>query len=533
MPGPYHGDRQVNDEERREAWALFRYNVIAPLLENGLDGAEKTAKRKEILAAVHITPDGKQWSISERTLRYWLARHRTAQLTGLKNQRHDNLGAMKALDEQLLGQAGELRKRMRSRSIPDILLHLKMRGVDVSRISATTLNRHLNRIGATKRKDFADRGAFQHFAKEHINQLWQTDCSDGPWLPDPLGLKVVRQTTLITFIDDCSRFCVYGQFYWTEQLVDLLDCFKKALLARGKPGTAYSDNGPIYRARDWSAICGELGIGVKHTEKYRPPGKGKQERHYLTIQRRFYKEAEKSGLTNLEELNEFFFAWLEQCYHQEKHKGIGMPPLERWLMEEHLVERLSLQELDEKMQRRAHRDIDFKTALIRLNGKRYQASQSLAGERRVQVRWPFDDESAVNIYRNGAFVERAELFVCSADIDYSKRPVRKEDAEPKVLDCAKQLRLSMVSRRRGEKVPADTSKYGFLTLSEFMFVVESCLSRTFSESDRSLLMEAYQRFSPLDAEFVQSCLSRAVASKGAQKHLNFYLTQMEEAKTRR
>jgi hypothetical protein len=82
-------------------------------------------------------------------------------------------------------------------------------------------------------------------------------------------------------------------------------------------------------------------------------------------------------------------------------------------------------------------------------------------------------------------------------------------------------------------MPADTSKYGFLTQSEFMFVVESCLSRTLSESDRSLLTEAYQRLSPLDAEFVQSCLSRAVASKGAQKHLNFYLTQMEEAKTRR
>jgi transposase InsO family protein len=523
----------VNDEERREAWALFRHNVIAPLLETGSDGAEKAAKRKEILAGVHITPDGKKWTISERTLRNWLARHRSSQLKGLKNQRHENLGVMTALDEQVLEQAKGLRERMRTRSIPDILLHLKMRGVDVSGISTTTLNRHLNRVGATKRKDFADRGAFQHFAKEHINQLWQTDCSDGLWLPDPMGLKEVRQTTLITFIDDCSRFCVHGQFFWTAQLVDLLYCFKAALLARGKPGTTYSDNGSIYRARDWSAICGELDIGVKHSEPYRPPGKGKQERHYLTIQRRFYKEAEKSGLMTLQELNEFFWAWLEQCYHQGKHKGIGMPPLERWQMEEHLVERLSLETLEQKMQRRAYRDVDFKTALIRLNGKRYQASQGLAGEKRVQLRWPFDDESAVNIWRKGVLTERANLFVAGADIDYSKRPVRKQDAEPKILDCAKQLRLSMVSRRRGEMMPADTSKYGFLTQSEFAFVLESCLSRTFNDSEMSLLNGAYERLSPLDAEFVQDCLARAVASKGAQKHLNFYLTQMEEAKTRR
>jgi putative transposase len=391
----------------------------------------------------------------------------------------------------------------------------------------------LNRVGATKRKDFADRGAFQHFVKEHINQLWQTDCSDGLWLPDPMGLKAVRQTTLITFIDDCSRFCVHGQFFWTAQLVDLLDCFKQALTARGKPGTAYSDNGSIYRARDWSAICGELDIGVKHSEPYRPPGKGKQERHYLTLQRRFYKEAEKSGLRTLQELNEFFFAWLEQCYHQEKHKGIGMPPLERWQEEEHLIERLSLETLEQKMQRRAYRDVDFKTAVIRLNGKRYAASQGLAGEKRVQLRWPFDDESAVNIWRKGVFMERAELLVVGADIDYSKRPVRKEEDEAKVLDCAKQLRLSMVARRRGEKMPADTSKYGFLTESEYAFVVESCLERQLSEPDETLLKESYKRISPVDAEFVQGCLSKAVASKGAQKHFNYYLTQMEEAKTRR
>lgn len=523
----------MTDEERKEAWALFRYNVIAPLLEDGLDGAEKAARRRDILTEVHTTPDGKKWTISERTLRHWLARHKTSQLKGLENRRHENHGAMKALDEEVLEQAKGLRERMRTRSIPDILVHLKMRGKDVSKISATTLNRHLNRIGATKEKNYKERGSYQHFAKEHINQLWQTDCCDGLWLPDPMGLKEVRQTTLITFIDDCSRFCVYGQFYWTEKLVDLLDCFKKALSGRGKPGTTYSDNGPIYRARDWSRICSELGIGVKHCEPYQPPGKGKQERHYLTIQRRFYKEAKKSGLTTLQELNEFFWAWLEQCYHQVKHKGIGMPPLERWQMEEHLIKRLSLEELDEKMLRRAYRDVDFKTALIRLNGKRYQASQSLAGQKKVQLRWPFDDESAVTIWRNGEFVERAGLFVVGADIDYSKRPVRKADDDPQVLDCSKQLRLSMVAKHRGEEMPADTSKYGFLTENEFIFVVERCLERTLSEADAVVLKESYKRLLSVDAELVQGCLSKAVAQKGSQKHLNFYLTQLQEAKNTR
>ena len=45
----------MSDEERREAWALFRYNVIAPLLESGLDGAEKATKRK-VPAAKVVAP---------------------------------------------------------------------------------------------------------------------------------------------------------------------------------------------------------------------------------------------------------------------------------------------------------------------------------------------------------------------------------------------------------------------------------------------------------------------------------------------
>ena len=80
-------------------------------------------------------------------------------------------------------------------------------------------------------------------------------------------------------------------------------------------------------------------------------------------------------------------------------------------------------------------------------------------------------------------------------------------------------------------MPVDTSKYGFLTESEYVFVVESCLNRTLSEADKALLMESYKRLSPVDAEFVQGSLSKAIASKGSLKHLNFYLTQMEEAKT--
>lgn len=190
----------------------------------------------------------------------------------------------------------------------------------------------------------------------------------------------------------------------------------------------------------------------------------------------------------------------------------------------------TLEEIQRCMQLRTRRTVESKTALIKLDGKRYQASQNLGGKR-VQVRWPFDDDSAVNIWKAGAFLERAERFVPAADIDYSKRPQRTAKEEgPKVLDCSKRLRLSLVSRYRGQKAPEDTSRYGVLTEREFTYVVEQCLQRALTEADAGLLSQCYKRLSPFDAEFAQRCLTKAIAAKGTRKHLSFYLGRLEEMK---
>jgi hypothetical protein len=295
----------------------------------------------------------------------------------------------------------------------------------------------------------------------------------------------------------------------------------------------YTDNGSIYKANDLKSICSDLGIDLQHSEPYQPSGKGKQERYYLTIQRRFYKEAKVSGLQTLDELNDFFWAWLDECYHKAKHEALKMTPLERWQREESLIKRLSLEKIGEGMQRRERRTINERTALIKRGGKLYQASQHLAGKR-MQVRWPFDDDSVLNIWQDGKCVERAPLFVMPADIDYSKRPDRQRKEEgPKVLDCAKRLRLSLVAKHRGEKAPEDTSQYGFLSVREFIYVVEQCLGKSVSETETGLLTQMYAVLHPFDAQFVQTCMTKAIANKGMHKHLTFYLSQLEEMKQTR
>ena len=192
-------------------------------------------------------------------------------------------------------------------------------------------------------------------------------------------------------------------------------------------------------------------------------------------------------------------------------------------------ERVDPKRLHEAMQLRSRRQPDRKTALIRLNGKRYQASRELAGQR-VQLRWPFDDDSAVNVYRNGAFVERAELFIPQSDIDYDRRPQRIKEEEPPVLDCSKKFRAALVAKFRREQPPEDTSRWGILTQREFTYVVEQNLGRVLDEAESGILAQAYKRLFPMDAEFVERSLQKAKAGKGDRMHIGFYVRFMEESR---
>jgi transposase InsO family protein len=480
------------------------------------------------LSKVHTTPDGRNWHVKERTLRKWVAQHKQYGLKGLYDKRRKTRGHYTAIAAEIIEAAKAKRKELGSRSIKDILHQLRVQGMDVSKVSKTTLNLYLNRLGAKKEKPYSDQGAYQRWSKRHINMLWQTDCSDGVWLPDPAGLKRVKQTALITFIDDCSRLCTHGEFYWSEQIPDLLDCFKKAVTKRGRPAKLYSDNGSIFRSKHWKSVCAELSIGQRFAEKYQPPGKGKCERHYLTIQRSFYKEAQHAGLQTLAELNDFFWAWLDERYHKEEHSSLRQSPLERWQKEEELIERVAPEKMVEALKLRVNRKVNFKTALISLDGRHYQASKALGGES-IQVRREFDRIDQVEVWRQGEYVETATLFVAQPDIDYSKRPNREKQLDPGcVLEGSKNYRLALVAKYMGEKYVGRDERTELLTESEFSRLIEKVLEKELETGEREQCSDFYKTRQPFRHDFIMAVLDQCTAEKGRGKHIKFYLRRIEE-----
>ncbi len=121
--------------------------------------------------------------------------------------------------------------------------------------NAHTLDTHLRKAGKTRKLLRASATPHIRFERDHVNSLWQSDVTDGPWLPDPARPGHMRRTHLIAFLDDHSRLVPYGEFFFDEALPRLERVLKVALLRRGVPDAMYVDNGQIFNATQFRAAC--------------------------------------------------------------------------------------------------------------------------------------------------------------------------------------------------------------------------------------------------------------------------------------
>ena len=107
--------------------------------------------------------------------------------------------------------------------------------------------------------------------------------------------------------------------------------FEEALLRRGLPRMVYADNGKIFRSDQFQLACASLGITLLHTKVRDAPAKGKIEKFFGTVKLRFFPLLREKMPLDLDELNTFFWQWLEQEYQRRRHSALDMSPLDKYL----------------------------------------------------------------------------------------------------------------------------------------------------------------------------------------------------------
>lgn len=387
-------------EEKQKDIALFRYRIIAPVLnETGIGQMRYFRQMSERVLDV-------PWLGKKRfkpdTFKGWLRDYRNGGFDALKPKPRIDKGTSRKIDEHLGNIIREKTQKFSSLSCSGIYRLLISEGeIEPAFISEGAVRKY---IKANNLKVY-EPVCRKKFEKEHINELWIADCMHGPYIVHE-GKK--RKVFLIGAIDDCSRVIVGARFFFHENSFHLEAILKEAMIRFGAPKMIYADNGGLFVSAHLQLACARLGIALVHSKPYDSPSRGKIERFFRTTRCKFLSCLDLEEIDSIEELNIFFSRWLNKEYHKSHHSGINARPLDKWMddMKNTSIKRISAKELDQAfyitIKRRVKND-----STISVNSILYEVPPEFIGKT-IQLRYPSDKLDDLTIYENDAPVYKVK-----------------------------------------------------------------------------------------------------------------------------
>ncbi len=283
-----------DSEDRALETATFRYRVLAEILETLEQGAGIGVRRAIADAAKrsYIDHRGRATRVTTRTLWRWLAAWRESGIKGLwpRAARKDR-GSLRAFKREILDRAVELRReqpRRATETIVDILEREKT--VEVGAIARSTLDRHLDRLGCSRRllRTLGSKVRRQ-IRTDRPLELVVTDFHHGPYVVvDDDG--TLKRALLCAFIDHFSRIVLEGRYYLREDFVALRFGFRLCVTKHGLMEKLYADNGAAFQAIRFKGACLQLGVRFPHSKPYDAESRGLIERFNGTLKGQFEEE---------------------------------------------------------------------------------------------------------------------------------------------------------------------------------------------------------------------------------------------------
>lgn len=426
------------DEKERQAAALKKFSLISPVL-NGLETNAADYFRRLSAEPVQMPGSGTR-RYSEKTFSSWLSDYRRYGFEGLSKGHRSDKGQHRKINAAVGGHIVYTRKN--NPSMPVTVLYERLVGdgiIDPLKISRSSVYRYIedmNLSGAFT--DSSEEKEMRRFSHDKVGDMYQVDLMYGPVIKND-GKRV--RAYLHTFLDDCSRYPVWSQFYTSQNFETLRHCFKEAVLRRGIPRLVYSDNGKIYRSQQFEFICASLGCTLIHSQPFVPQGRGKVERQFRTVRMRFLSALNEDEIDGIDMLNAMYFKWLEEDYIRKVHSELGGLSPHDVLMSQ--IDNLKLPSdrtlIDEIFLHRVSRKVSH-DATIQMDNILYETEPCFAGKRmdvRYDPEWIGDENMKLPLYYDGNKVGAAWM-VRFHDNAHAKRRFpgnrRKTDTELQSID---------------------------------------------------------------------------------------------------
>ena len=388
------------DEESKKKIALFRFSLIAPLLNHTFNEATAKEYIGSISAKVYDVPFYGAKEYAPATIKGWFIDYRKHGIEGLYPISRSDKGMPRSLTDSVRQYIIDAKDYYPQRSAKSIYHELIAKGLaSPDNISLSTVQRFIKNHGLKNPSpEVKDRRAFE---MGYPGDCWQTDISMGPYLTIN-GRKL--KTYIIAYIDDASRAIMACSFFFEQNLNAVLSVFKTAVQRRGIPKKLFMDNGKVFKSDQLQFICASLGTIVSYAEPYSPQSKGKIERWFQTLQKQWLNLLDWDSISSIEELNEMLQEYINNVYHQNIHSSIKMKPIDKYIQN---IDRIrfvaSKQELDNiflyRVERRVKND-----ATIPISNYIFEVPTKYIGER-IKVRYdPTSFDKAYIFDGNGSCV---------------------------------------------------------------------------------------------------------------------------------
>lgn len=287
------------------------------------------AVREVLDSGATVSDVARRYGVDRRTVHRWLVRYANGGLAGLGDRTSKPDSCPHQVSPEVEALIVSMRRAHPGWGPRTILNQLRRRLDDPP--SRSGIYRALVRHGLIDPKPRRrQRAEYKRWERSRAMELWQMDTMGGVVLSDGTQLSVV------TGIDDHSRFCVIARLVERATARPVCDALMEGLSWHGVPDQILTDNAKVFTGRLgnkpavvlFDRIC--LNNGIRHilTAPYSPTTTGKVERLHKTLRKELFSQATFETITEAQAgLDE----WVVYYNHERDHQGIGgVAPVRRF-----------------------------------------------------------------------------------------------------------------------------------------------------------------------------------------------------------
>lgn len=413
------------------------------------------AVREALDTGASITDIASRHGVSRKTLHRWLVRYANDGMGALANKSCKPDRCPHQMSAEVEASIVTMRRAHPGWGPRTILTQLKK--TEEGSPSRSAIYRCLVRHGLidpkTRKRRHKD---YKRWERTSSMELWQMDCMGGVFLTDGAQLSVV------TGIDDHSRFCVIAKLVVRATAQPVCDALLEGMTRHGIPREILTDNGKVFtgkRAKKpanvlFDRICHNNGIKHRLTAPYSPTTTGKIERLHKTMRKEFF-----SGepFETIEQTQKALDEWVLTYNFQREHQAIGdVPPIRRF----ELAAQSSFEVIDgdvaldtQPKPKSVGRRVDH-AGRISILKHRYHVGRHLTGQSvRVESK-----DGLLTVTHNDVVVATHARRHLIEDDDRMDRTAKVRPARPtkggevlRVVDCSGSLSFAGAAYRVGNK----------------------------------------------------------------------------------